>query len=97
MTVRENMSEELNMEEQEDLLRDASNFKGECEEILIPSDRFELQEMVVGCNENKTKITTSASRTGLTGGCVPQGGALILTRKLKRVMGFNPNKCEVTS
>jgi hypothetical protein len=51
MTVRENMSEELNMEEQEDLLRDASNFKGECEEILIPSDRFELQEMVVRCNE----------------------------------------------
>jgi D-lactate dehydrogenase (cytochrome) len=96
MTVRENMSEELNMEEQEDLLRDASNFKGECEEILIPSDRFELQEMVVRCNESKTKITTSASRTGLTGGCVPQGGALILTRKLNRVMGFNPNKCEVT-
>lgn len=90
------MIDDQNMDGREDLLRDASNFKGECEEVLIPLNRFELQEMVVECNKNKTKITTSASRTGLTGGCVPQGGALILTRKLNRIMGFNPHKCEVT-
>lgn len=90
------MMEDQYMDEKEDLLRDASNFNGECEEVLIPLNRFELQEMVVECNKNKTKITTSASRTGLTGGCVPQGGALILTRKLNRIMGFNPHKCEVT-
>lgn len=96
MTERENMLEEQYMDGQEDLLRDASNFKGECDGVYIPYHRFELQDMVREFNKSNIKVTTSASRTGLTGGCVPQGGALILTRNLNRIMGFNPQKCEVT-
>ncbi|MBK7868570.1 MAG: FAD-binding oxidoreductase [Ignavibacteriales bacterium] len=51
--------------------------------------------MVREFNKSNTKITTSASRTGLTGGCVPQGGVVILTRNLDRIMGFSPKKYEV--
>ncbi len=87
------MKDELNYkncdEIGEDLLHDASNFRGECDSYYRPGNRPELTTLLMDLYKKGTKITISGARTGLTGGCVPEGGALISTEKLSEIKSFD--------
>ncbi|MCB0729942.1 MAG: FAD-binding oxidoreductase, partial [Ignavibacteriae bacterium] len=80
----------------ESYLSDAANVKGDCEGIYFPENENEIVELIKKANNENLKITISAGRTGLNGGCVPENGILISTEKLNKVIEINTeNKCAV--
>ncbi|MFP4529251.1 MAG: FAD-binding oxidoreductase [Candidatus Kapaibacterium sp.] len=66
----------------EPYLIDASNHRGRADEILIPESIDELREAIRQCYDNDKPMTISAAGTGLAGGRVPEGGAVISVEKL---------------
>ncbi len=76
-------------DEIQNYLSDASNFKGFCDAVYIPSDENEIIELVKEASSKKQKITIAGNHTGLSGGCVPQGGIVISTEKMNRILEIN--------
>lgn len=91
-----NVKYNIHKEEIQEWLHDASNFKGDCDVVFFPKDYQELGSLVEKYNREKVPITISGSRTGLTGGCVPQGGVLISTVGMNTIWKFNKMKMVVT-
>lgn len=76
-------------EEIQNYLNDASNFKGSCDAVYFPQNKDELSSILREANRSKKKITVSGNRTGLTGACVPEGGVVISTEKLNKIIEIN--------
>lgn len=76
----------------ESYLVDASNYKGDCEKVYFPETIDEVKEIIVEANENKVKVTVAGNGTGLTGGRVPEGGILISTEKLNKIIEINESE-----
>lgn len=76
-------------EEIQNYLNDASNFKGSCEAVYFPENKDELISIIKEANISNKKITVSGNRTGLTGACVPEGGIVISTEKLNKIIEIN--------
>jgi FAD/FMN-containing dehydrogenase len=55
-------------------IEDASGFRGEAERVVMPASESELLEIIATASRDSIPITIGGARTGLTGGCVPQGG-----------------------
>jgi FAD/FMN-containing dehydrogenase len=66
-------------------MEDASGYKGQADEIFKPASETELLEILRNAATNDQPVTISGARTGLAGGCVPQGGWLISLEKFQRV------------
>jgi len=73
----------------ENYLSDEANYKGNCDNILFPENEGEVKNIFISANQNKTNITISGARTGLTGGSVPQGGIVISTEKFNKIIEIN--------
>jgi len=73
-------------------LEDTSNLSGSAEILYIPEDVGEIPEIVREVNKKKMPLTLSAGRTGTTGGCVPQGGALLSLEKINQVKEINKDQ-----
>ncbi len=71
-------------------LTDAANYKGYCEAVYFPENEEELIEIVKKANSDKKRITVAGNGTGLTGARVPEGGIVIATGKLNRILEINP-------
>ncbi len=80
-----------NPDEIQNYLTDASNYSGKCEAVYIPESEQEIVEIVSRCNADKTKITVAGNGTGLTGGRVPEGGIVLSTEKLNKILEINSN------
>lgn len=78
-----------NLDEFENFVVDASNFKGKCDAVYFPENVENVVEIIKKANKNKTKVTVAGNRTGLTGACVPQNGIVIATDKLNRILEIN--------
>jgi D-lactate dehydrogenase (cytochrome) len=76
-------------DEVEKYLTDESNFKGSCEAVYFPENETELAGLLRKFNESGTKVTISGNGTGLTSGRVPDGGIVITTEKLNRILLLN--------
>ena len=76
-------------DEIQNYLVDASNFHGHCEAVYIPSDANEIREILKEANSKKQKVTIAGNGTGLTGARVPQGGIVISTEKMNKVLEIN--------
>jgi FAD/FMN-containing dehydrogenase len=63
------------------MVEDASGFKGQAERLVTPASEPELLEILA----EQVPITMAAARTGLTGGCVPQGGWSVSLEKFQRI------------
>lgn len=74
-----------NIDEFENYLVDASNFKGICQAVYLPENSDEIVSIIKEANKSNTKVTVAGNRTGLTGACIPQSGILIATDKLNRI------------
>lgn len=62
-------------------IEDASGFRGEAERVVTPASETELVDIIV----EQVPLTISGARTGLTGGCVPEGGWAVSLEKFRRV------------
>jgi FAD/FMN-containing dehydrogenase len=62
-------------------LEDASGFRGQAERVVAPASEAELLDIIA----EQVPITISGARTGLTGGCVPQGGLAVSLEKFRRL------------
>ncbi|MGK9476836.1 FAD-binding oxidoreductase [Melioribacter sp. OK-6-Me] len=80
-----------NHDEIQNYLTDASNYSGKCEAVYIPESEEEIMEIVSRCNVEKKRITVAGNGTGLTGGRVPEGGIVLSTEKLNKILEINSN------
>ncbi|MCK9280110.1 MAG: FAD-binding oxidoreductase [Melioribacteraceae bacterium] len=78
-----------NTDEIENYLSDASNYKGFCDKVFIPEIEDELISTIKECNNSNTRITITGNGTGLTGAKVPEGGILISTEKLNKIISID--------
>ena len=67
------------------LVEDASGFRGEADEIVAPSSEAEVIAFLLRASSMAIPVTIAGAGTGVTGGRVPQGGALLSLEKLNRL------------
>lgn len=73
-------------EEACDLLRDESNLQGAwCEEASWPATPGEASAFVSSCARRGLGVTVSGGRTGIVGGALPDGGAVLSTSELTHI------------
>ena len=69
-----------------DLLTDESSLSGgNCQTAAWPENKAEAVEYIQECYEDRVPLTISGARTGITGGAVPMGGAVLSTDHLKGI------------
>lgn len=79
-----------------DLLRDESNMTGAwCGEACWPSSPGEASEFVASCARRRVGVTVSGGRTGIVGGALPDGGAVISTADMRRIGPVTAGTVEV--
>ncbi|HSP87408.1 MAG TPA: FAD-binding oxidoreductase [Ignavibacteriaceae bacterium] len=83
-------------DEIQNYLVDASNFKGFCDAVYFPSNEKEIIEILKEANQKKQKVTIAGNHTGLSGGAVPQGGIVISTEKMNKILEINPENKSAT-
>ena len=76
----------------QNFLTDASNFRGYCDEVYFPDSSNDIIDLIKKANEEKIKVTISGNGTGLTGARVPEGGVVISTSKLNKVLEIDKEK-----
>jgi D-lactate dehydrogenase (cytochrome) len=79
-----------------DLLKDESSLSGgNCQLIAWPENQAEASAYMKECFEDSVPLTISGKRTGIVGGAVPMGGALLSTSLMKGIEATE-NPCVVT-
>lgn len=78
-----------NQDEIQNFLLDAANFKGVCDAVYFPESAAEISTLLKECNRSGTRVTVAGNGTGLTGARVPDGGIVISTDKLNRILEIN--------
>lgn len=76
-------------EEIQNYLVDASNIKGKCSAVYFPENKEDISEILKEASKNKTQVTVAGNGTGLTGARVPDGGIVIATEKLNKILEIN--------
>jgi D-lactate dehydrogenase (cytochrome) len=67
-----------------DVLEDESNMSGSwCELVMWPEITDQVQEAMAECSGAGLPVTVSGGLTGIAGGALPEGGAVISTSMLK--------------
>lgn len=67
-------------------LSDASNTRGRASGLVRPRDAAEVAEVLREAQRTGTPVTVTAQRTSTTGAPVPEGGWLLSTERLNRVL-----------
>ena len=73
-------------EEIQPYLSDASQFSGEAEGVFLPDTEKEIVDFLKEAHHQKTPVTVSGGRTGLTGAAVPCGGWVLSTERLGKIL-----------
>ena len=76
-------------EEIQSYLNDASNYKGCCSAVYFPANTGEVCEVMRTAKEQNMRVTISGNGTGLTGSRVPDGGIVLATEKMNRIIEIN--------
>jgi FAD/FMN-containing dehydrogenase len=58
-------------------LEDSSGFRGEADQVFLPTTVDEVRELASQCVQKGIPLTLAGAGTGLTGARVPQGGAVL--------------------
>lgn len=64
-------------------LLDASNTRGDASHVFLPESIDELQEVLRACHEERRPVHIAGNGTGLVGGRVPAGGAVVSLERLR--------------
>lgn len=78
-----------NLDEIKNYLNDASNFRGFCDAVYFPEDKYDIKEIIREANSTNTKVTIAGNGTGLAGARVPLGGIVISTERLNKIIEIN--------
>lgn len=70
----------------DDHLRDASHFRGKADRVFLPTSEGEVASLLRTFQKQGTPVTISGAGTGLTGARVPQGGVVLCTEKMNRIL-----------
>ncbi len=73
-------------------LVDAANYKGNCSAVYFPSSLDDITDIIKKANDEKTHVTVSGNGTGLTGGRVPEGGIVVSTEKMNKILEINEDE-----
>lgn len=73
----------------EQYLVDSSNYQGNCDAVYFPENESDIIQIIKIANQNMQKITVAGNGTGLTGARVPEGGIVIATDKLNKIIEVN--------
>jgi D-lactate dehydrogenase (cytochrome) len=71
-----------------DYLRDESRRTGRAEAIAFPRSEEEVREVLRMAAARGLPVTLQGSRTGITGGAVPDGGLILNLSRMTRVLGM---------
>ena len=69
-------------------LRDESKMTGNAEYVVTPNNESELREALRINHSKGNRMTVSAMRTGVCGGCVPPGGYILSLERMTGVIGI---------
>lgn len=69
-------------------LRDESQLIGYADTISFPKNEAEMLEAVRYCLANNIPINIQGARTGLSGGASPQGGHILNTSQMNKILGM---------
>lgn len=88
--------------DRENLLRCASDetedFVFMPEIVLQPISTVEVSAILRYCNEHKIAVTPRGAGTGLSGGCLPINGGVVLDMKrMNRILSIDTENCQVTT
>ena len=78
-----------NPDEFQNYLSDASNYQGRADAVYLPESEEEIITLVKKINSAGIRITVSGNGTGLTGSRVPEGGVVLSTEKMNKVIELN--------
>jgi D-lactate dehydrogenase (cytochrome) len=76
-------------DEIQNFLSDASNYKGFCEAVYFPENTNDVSQILKEANDKGIMVTIAGNGTGLTGARVPQGGIVISTDMLKKIIDID--------
>ena len=66
-------------------LEDASGLKGRAEAVFRPRTAEEAAAVLAEASQTRTPVTVAGAGTGVTGGCVPEGGWVLSTERFDRL------------
>lgn len=73
------------IDEIENYLTDASNYKSKADKVYIPKDKNELKNLIKQLFNNDIPFTISGARTGLTGSACPDTGVIISLEEFDKI------------
>ena len=85
------------IDEIQNFLSDASNYKGFCEAVYFPENTNDVSQILKEANDKRILVTIAGNGTGLTGARVPEGGIVISTDKLKKIIYIDTEKMYAVS
>ncbi|MCE2685861.1 MAG: FAD-binding protein [Cryomorphaceae bacterium] len=66
--------------------------------VLFPESSQEVSKILAYCNQNNIPVTPAGARTGLSGGCLPiHGGVLLSSEKLNRILDIDEKNAQITT
>jgi D-lactate dehydrogenase (cytochrome) len=80
------------IDEIQNFLSDASNYKGFCEAVYFPESTNDVSKILKEANDKRIPVTIAGNGTGLTGARVPEGGIVISTDKLNKIIQIDAEK-----
>ena len=83
-------------DEIQNYLVDASNVKGYCDAVYFPENKDDVVQIIVEANQKKIPVTVSGNGTGLAGARVPEGGVVISTEKMNKILEINEAELTAT-
>ena len=64
--------------------------------VLLPQNTQEVSQILAYCNQNNIPVTPAGARTGLSGGCLPiHGGVLLSSEKLNQIIEIDEKNAQV--
>lgn len=72
-------------DEHQDFLHDESRREGRAERICFPTSGTEVIQALETARQNHWPITVQGGRTGITGGCVPDGGLILNLSRMNAI------------
>lgn len=66
-------------------LEDSSGYHGEADQVFLPANLQELQEVVRASSAGGIPLTVAGAGTGLTGARVPHGGTIVSLERFRKI------------
>ena len=64
--------------------------------VLLPQNAEEVSQILAYCHQHNIPVTPAGARTGLSGGCLPiHGGVLLSSEKLNRIIAIDEKNAQV--